>query len=98
MEISIEKISVEIRFSEKPGPVKAFADVELRTTNGSLKERGYAVIQRDQKPPFIGFPSRPGNLTGKFFPIIEAEGDIRQAILDRILSAYKSAVEVKGLL
>jgi DNA-binding cell septation regulator SpoVG len=89
--MQIENIEVEIRFSTKPGPVKAYADVEMRTTNGSLKEHGYAIIQKDQKPPFVGFPSRPGNISGKFFPIIEAEGDIRQAILDQILRAYKSA-------
>lgn len=70
--MKIEEIAVEIRFSSKSGPVKAYADVEMRTTNGSLKEHGYAVIQKDEKPAFVGFPSRPGNTSGKFFPIIEA--------------------------
>jgi hypothetical protein len=92
MQTEILKISVEIRFSAKPGPVKAYADVEMRTTNGALVERGYAVIQKDNKPPFVGFPSRQGNIPGKFFPIIEAEGDIRKAILDEILCSYAAAV------
>jgi DNA-binding cell septation regulator SpoVG len=91
MNLQITKIFAEIRLSQRPGPVKAYADVQIQTTEGILQEKGYAVVQKDNSPPFIGFPSRPGNTPGKFFPIIEAEGDIRKAIVDAILAAYGKA-------
>ena len=90
MNIQITKITAEIRSSNRPGPLKAYADVHICTSDGVLVEKGYAVIQKDGGAPFIGFPSRPGNISGKFFPIIEAEGDIRKAVIDAILSAYRN--------
>jgi hypothetical protein len=54
---------------------------------------GYAVIQKDGGSPFIGSPSRPGNMPGKFFPIVEAEGDIRKEIFDAILAAYRKVTK-----
>jgi len=89
MNLQIKGISAEIRLSSKPGSVKAYADLQIETTEGMLHEKGYAVIQKEGGSPFIGFPSRPGNTPGKFFPIIEAEGDIRKAIFDVILTAFQ---------
>jgi DNA-binding cell septation regulator SpoVG len=91
MKLQITGISAEIRMSNRPGAVKAYADVVIQTDGGTLQERGYAVIQKDRSTPFVGFPSRPGNTPGKFFPIIEAEGDIRKEIIDVILTAYRQA-------
>jgi DNA-binding cell septation regulator SpoVG len=91
MNIQITGISVEIRLSNRPGPVKAYADVTIRTADGMLKENGFAVIQKDGGPPFIGFPSRPGNNPGKFFQTTDAEGDIRKAIFDAVTAAYAEA-------
>jgi len=91
--IQITGISVEIRLSTRAGPVKAYADVRLETPEGALNEKGYAVIQKAGGSPFIGFPSRPGNTPGKFFPIIDAEGDIRKEIFDAILAAFRKTVK-----
>jgi DNA-binding cell septation regulator SpoVG len=93
MNLHITSISVEIRISSRPGPVKAYADIQIQTADGILHEKGYAVIQKDGASPFIGFPSRPGNTPGKFFPIIDAEGDIRKEIFDAILAAYRKGVK-----
>jgi hypothetical protein len=49
---------------------------------------GFSVIQKDSKPPFIGFPSKPGNNPGKYFPVVEAEGSLRKSICEAVLSAY----------
>jgi DNA-binding cell septation regulator SpoVG len=92
MNLQIISISVEIRLSNRPGPVKAYADIQLQTAEGALHEKRNAVIQKEGGSPFIGFPSRPGNTSGKFFPIIDAEGDIRKEILDAVLIAYRKTV------
>ena len=89
MTLQIIGISVEIRLSNRPGPVKAYADIQMQTDGGTLQEKGYAVIQKVGGAPFIGFPSRPGTTPGKFFPVVEAEGDIRKEIVDAILAAYQ---------
>jgi len=89
MNLAIIAISVEIRPSNKPGPVKAYADVAIRTNEGMLQEKGYAVIQKEGGSPFVGPPSRQGSTPGKYFPIVELEGDIRMAIYDAILRRYR---------
>jgi len=88
MNLQVTDISVEIRLSNKPGPVNAYADVRLTTSEGALFLKGYAVIRKNGSPPFVGFPSRPGNTPGKFFAVVDAEGDIRKAIVDAILVAF----------
>lgn len=93
MNKEIIDISVEIRLNDRSGPVKAYADVLIQTTEGTLRMLGYAVVQKDGKPPFVGFPSRPGNIPGKFFPVIDAEGDIRKELFDEILAAYRKATD-----
>jgi hypothetical protein len=81
----------EIRLRNRPGAVKAYADIQIQTDGGILQEKGYAVIQKDGAAPFIGFPSRPGSIPGKFFPIVDAEGEIRTMIFNAILAAYKKS-------
>jgi len=93
MKLEILEISVEIRLSNRPGAVKAYADVRIQTGDGTLQVLGYAVIQKDGGSPFIGSPSRQGNTPGKFFPIVEAEGDIRKEIFDAILAAYRKVTK-----
>jgi DNA-binding cell septation regulator SpoVG len=81
-------ISVEIRPTTKPGPVKAYADVTYTTEEGSIQIMGFAVVQKDGKPPFVGPPSRAGTNPGRFFPIVELGGNLRQSIFKAILEAY----------
>ena len=89
MNIQITNILAEIRLNNRPGPVKAYADLQIQTTEGTLYEKGYAVIQKEGGSPFIGFPCRQGNTPGKFFPIIDAEGDIRKGIFEAIMAAFR---------
>jgi hypothetical protein len=91
MNLQITKISVEIRPNNRIGPVKAYADVTIETSEGILRQKGYAVIQKDGGSPFVGPPSKPGSTPGKYFPIIEVEGDIRSAIFGAILASYRVA-------
>ena len=93
MKLQITSISAEIRLSNRPGPVKAYADIQMLTDNGMLQEKGYAVNQKDGRDPFVGFPSRPGNVQGKFFTVVEAEGDIKMKIFEAILAAFREALK-----
>ena len=68
--MSLDSIQVEIRRNSKPGKVKAYADVTMPLPGGSVRLRGFSVVQLDGKPPFVGLPSRPGTVVGKFFPAV----------------------------
>jgi DNA-binding cell septation regulator SpoVG len=83
------KISVEIRPFTKPNShVRAYADVTLVFTDGTLAINGFAIIEKDGKAPFIGFPSKAGTIHGKFFPIVDLQGEIRTFVCKAILDAY----------
>ncbi|MBI3663399.1 MAG: hypothetical protein HY234_10165 [Acidobacteria bacterium] len=82
---------VAIRPTNKPGALRAHADVQFEFPNGTITLLGFAVIQKDGMPPWVGLPSKPGNIQGKFFPVIEVEGPIRERILKAILDAFNMA-------
>ena len=82
------RYEVELRRPSKPGKIKAFADVLVRFSDGTIKLIGCSVIQVDGKPPFVGLPSKSGNTPGKFFPVVEVEGAIRVELFKAVLDAY----------
>ena len=86
--MSIESIQVNIRPLFTPGKVKAHADVELSLPGGKLRILGFSIIKLDAKPPFVGLPSRPGKIPGKYFPIVELEGAPLEAVTTAILDAF----------
>lgn len=82
------KFTVDIRPNTKESAVKAYTDVTLSWPDGTLTLKGFSVIQKDNKLPFVGFPSRKGNNPGKYFQTVEAEGSLRKALCDAVLEAY----------
>ena len=84
--MSLPKIEVKIRPTNKPGVTKAHADVRLLFPNGDLNLLGFAVIKENGKSPWVGFPQTAGR--SKFFPVVEASGEIRKAIVEEILNSY----------
>ena len=87
------RFHVDIRSCARPGKVKAYADVVCESPDGLIKFYGLPVIQVDGKPVFVGFPSKPGNIPGKYFPVVEAEGAVREAICKAVLDAYRVQTE-----
>jgi len=79
--------------STNGGPVKAYADVRLDSEVGSLHIRGCSVIESDGKPAWVGLPQRAGKNGKKYFPVIEAEGALRELIVSAILDAYSEMKE-----
>jgi hypothetical protein len=88
-----EKISLEIqiRWATKPGNVKAYADVKFDLLEGSLQLHGFSIIEQPGKDPWVGFPAKPGNIPGKFFPVVEADGGLKEEIFRAVLRAYRTA-------
>jgi hypothetical protein len=83
------QINVAIRsFSKANSYLRAYADVIVEFDAGSIAINGFAIIEKDGKAPFVGFPSKPGTMKGKFFPIIDLQGEIRSLICTAILDAY----------
>lgn len=82
---------VEITISVAPGPVRAHADVRIELSEGSLTIYGFSVIQKDGKPPWVGFPQKQGKIPGKYFPVVEADGEFRKKIANAVMAAYDTA-------
>lgn len=87
--MSSNGMEVDIRPATKPGSVKAYADVQMDVPGGQITIYGFSVIQKDGKPPFVGFPSKPGSVQGKYFPVFQAEGSIRETICKAVLEAFR---------
>jgi len=88
-QMNVNAIKVEIRLFTKIGsPVRAYADVSLEVSEGVIVMIGFAIIEKNGKSPFVGFPSKAGTIRGKFFPVIDLQGDIRDLICKAILDAY----------
>jgi hypothetical protein len=83
-------ISVEIRRMTKPGNVKAYADVKIASADGGLELHGFSIIEQPGKNPWVGFPAKAGNIPGKFFPIVEADGILKEQICKAVLDAYRT--------
>jgi DNA-binding cell septation regulator SpoVG len=84
-------IVVDIQLTNSPGAVKAHADVRIELPGGSLVLCGFAVIDKDGKPLWVGFPQKQGKIPGKYFPVVEADGEVRKQIADMILEAFRKA-------
>ena len=87
------KVSVlEIHFMSGPGPLKARADIRIDFSDGSsIVIFGVSVIEKDGKPPWVALPSKKGNIPGKYFPVVDAQGEIRKQITEVVLEAYRAA-------
>ena len=85
------QIKVAIRKPGKPGPTKAYADVRLILEDGEIDLIGFAIIKQAGQKPFVGFPQNRGR--NKYFPVVEAKGEIREQIAKAILSAYRESEE-----
>ena len=81
------QFEVQIRHSDRPGAVKAYADMRILLPDGELEIIGFAVIQQTGQKAFVGFPQIRGR--NKFFPVVEAKGETREKIVQAIMDAYQ---------
>jgi DNA-binding cell septation regulator SpoVG len=86
--MSLPKIEVKIRPTTNPGVTKAHADVRILLPNGEIHLIGFAIIKQPQQKAFVGFPQNRGR--NKYFPVVQASGEIEEEITKSILRAYKA--------
>lgn len=91
MSVGNISVEVEIRWTTKPGNVKAHADINLELPEGNLLIHGLSVIEQPGKAPWVGFPANRGNTPGKYWPIVEADGSLKNEIVRAVLEAYRNA-------
>jgi len=88
-----DNISVDVRLFTKLGSaVRGYADVSLELPEGTIVLNGFAIIEKDGKAPFVGLPSKPGTIQGKYFPVVDLQGEIHSLICKAILDAYEEQV------
>lgn len=86
--MNVNSFRVDIRPTSKTGAVKAYADVQLIFEGGTISIFGLSIIEKDGKAPWVAFPSRPGNVQGKYFPVVEADGEVKKTISRLVLDKY----------
>lgn len=86
--MNITGIQVNIRPVTKPSAVKAYADVQILLEAGTISIFGFSIIEKDGRSPWVAFPSRPGSVPGKYFPVVEAEGEMSKNISSAVLEKY----------
>jgi len=82
---------VDIHLMSGPGAVKARADIRIELPGGTLTLFGFSVIEKDGKPAWVAFPSKQGKVPGKYFPVVDADGEVRKRIAEVVLEAYQKA-------
>jgi DNA-binding cell septation regulator SpoVG len=79
---------ISIRPTNHDSSVRAYADVRLESDIGSIILHGLSLVQQNGKPPWVGFPQKPGKNAGKYFPVVEVDGKLRELIIAAVLDAF----------
>src|ERR1700682_4174363 len=66
--------------------VAAHADVEVCFGTGVVKILGLSVVATGDKPPWVALPSKKGNSPGKYFPVVEIRGGLKEIVADAVLA------------
>lgn len=93
MPIFGRKITVDIRIAANSSSVRAYADVTLTFADGEIQLIGFAIIEHPGKDPFVAFPQNRGR--NRYFPVVQADGDLRKELISEILRAYEHERERK---
>jgi len=82
------------------GQLKAFADVTLLTILGEVTIRGFRVVHKAEKPPWIAFPATSYQKNGetKFKDLLDmpqaTHRKLAEAILAEFMRVSQSATEL----
>lgn len=82
---------VNLKPSTSTPKVQAYADVRLDWDVGSFKILGLSVVKTEGKSLWVAFPQRTGKNGKKYFPVVEAEGKLKELISNAVLDAYESS-------
>ena len=82
--------AINFRSANGSAAARAYCDLRLETDVGGVTVHGFAVVEKDGKAPWVAFPQKPGKTRGKWFPVFEADGKLRQLIAAAVLDAYSA--------
>jgi DNA-binding cell septation regulator SpoVG len=80
---------INLRPSTSTSSVRAYADIRLSSDAGSLTIYGVSVIESEGKPPWVALPQKPGRSARKYFPVVEADGKLKELVANAALDAYQ---------
>lgn len=89
--MDIREITIELKKLNNSKSLKAFADVSFSTSHGEITLKGFRVIQKDENPMWIAFPSssyknKEGNMVNA--PFLEVSKAFKKELTDLILKEY----------
>lgn len=82
---------LNIRPSNSTSSVRAYVDIRLNLDMGAFKVSGISVIETEGKSPWVALPQKPGKNAKKYFPVVEAEGKLKELITNAVLDAYEGS-------
>ena len=85
--------AINFRPADGSGPARAYCDVRIEFTFGGLTALGFSVVQQNGKDAWVGFPRKASTAKGraldrKWFPVFEADGELRRLIIAAVLDAF----------
>jgi DNA-binding cell septation regulator SpoVG len=89
--VTLNNFVVDIQLTSTQGSRRAWAIVSIALPGGSLKLSGFSVVEQDGKPAWVGFPSKQTRSGGRYFPVVEAGGELQKRITEAVIEAYKKA-------
>jgi hypothetical protein len=92
MDMNEESITIDLRLFDR-GNLKAFADITIPSMLGEITVRGFRVIQKDGKVPWVGFPAISYIKNGKTVnnPILEVPKKLQLQIAKQVLAEFQRA-------
>jgi DNA-binding cell septation regulator SpoVG len=94
----IEVLVADMNLSPKAGSkVRGYADVEIWVGTEVIVIFGLRIIVVGDKPPWVSFPSRKGTSPGKYFPVVEVKGMLKEMIADAVVAAYGKALVIPNI-
>jgi DNA-binding cell septation regulator SpoVG len=94
IEVTVADLNLNPKIGSK---VRGYADVEVWIGVDVIIIFGLRIIVVGDKPPWVSFPSRKGTTAGKYFPVVEVKGTLKELIADAVVAAYGKALVIPNL-
>jgi hypothetical protein len=94
VEVTVANLNLSPKIGSK---VQGYADIEIWIGDDAIAIFGLRIIVVGDKPPWVSFPSRKGVTPGKYFPVIEVKGVLKETIADAVVAAYGKALVIPNL-
>jgi hypothetical protein len=96
-EVMGTEIKVDLAVVSAKSPLRALADVVLRSSDAEITIRRCAVFEKLGAPPWASLPRLPIEKNGKrqFVPLLDLPHDLKQRVLDAVLDEYRRKIDAR---